>query len=105
MDYEIELMQTVFQCWRCKGKKKWSEYHRNRAFKRWLNTICKICKNMEQKAFNEAYRKKEKAKLVIPPKELLTTKHESVVVDDYWKVWEIVEIGSRAIPFTYEKIK
>ena len=41
---------------------------------------------MEQKAFNEAYRKKERAKLIIPPKELLTTRHENVVVDDYWKV-------------------
>jgi hypothetical protein len=35
----------------------------------------------------------------------MTTRHEQPKQDDYWKVGEIVEIGMRAIPFTYEKIK
>lgn len=36
---------------------------------------------------------------------VMTTRHEKPKQDDYWKVWEIVEIWSRAIPFVYSKIK
>lgn len=37
--------------------------------------------------------------------ELKSTKHEYPKVENYWEnVWELIEIGTRAIPFTYTKI-
>lgn len=39
------------------------------------------------------------------PVEVEEIKKEIVFDHDYWKVWEILEVGSRAIPFVYSKIK
>ena len=102
--YIQEQLEKTFQCWRCKEHKKWTEFHKNKKSKNWLNSICKVCKNLEQKQFNRTFKNKEKEKLFIAPRELLTTRHEQPKEDDYWKVGEIVEIWWRAIQAVYDKM-